>query len=205
MDNQKIFSILEFLQQFRDNEFHEIENIFGEDNSFRKDKEFKNSVMFLIKNKSIIIDEGTGNEDNSIIGIRYYGEHRLLHPRKEFVYKPLQAKITIEGIQLSQTLRQHFNTGSKKRRKPIPQIIRAKLQKENNSKCPFCPNGEVGHFEVHHIDENPENNNIENLISLCAICHSKIHKGEISKELVSQTKERMILNQFHTPDSPQLN
>ncbi len=32
-------------------------------------------------------------------------------------------------------------------------------------------------LQVHHIDENPENNDIENLIPLCASCHLKI-EGE---------------------------
>ena len=31
-------------------------------------------------------------------------------------------------------------------------------------------------LQVHHIDENPENNNFENLIPLCATCHLKIEK-----------------------------
>ena len=31
-------------------------------------------------------------------------------------------------------------------------------------------------LQVHHIDENPENNNLENLIPLCASCHLKIEK-----------------------------
>ena len=32
-------------------------------------------------------------------------------------------------------------------------------------------------LQVHHIDENPENNDLENLIPLCASCHLKI-EGE---------------------------
>ena len=31
-------------------------------------------------------------------------------------------------------------------------------------------------LQVHHIDENPENNKLENLIPLCASCHLKIEK-----------------------------
>lgn len=52
----------------------------------------------------------------------------------------------------------------KKTRVRIPQEnkIRAELQKEIGSSCPFCENTEVGHFEIHHIDENPSNNEIGN-------------------------------------------
>ena len=31
-------------------------------------------------------------------------------------------------------------------------------------------------MQVHHIDENPGNNELENLIPLCAACHLKIEK-----------------------------
>lgn len=31
-------------------------------------------------------------------------------------------------------------------------------------------------LQVHHIDENPENNHFENLIPLCAVCHLRIEK-----------------------------
>ncbi|MFM9909208.1 MAG: HNH endonuclease [Chitinophagaceae bacterium] len=72
--------------------------------------------------------------------------------------------------------------GNKKIRKPIPQEkkVRAFLQKEINSQCPFCPSEDVGYFEIHHIDEDPSNNEINNLLLLCPTCHSKITKGDIS-------------------------
>ena len=76
----------------------------------------------------------------------------------------------------------------KKKRKPIPAKTIFLLQKEINSKCPFCENEDVDHFETHHIDENPENNSILNLLRLCPICHSKITKGDIPKEQVILVK-----------------
>lgn len=70
-----------------------------------------------------------------------------------------------------------------KTRIKIPQInkIRAELQKEIQSVCPFCDNTDVGHFEIHHIDEDPSNNEIANLILLCPLCHSKITKVDITQ------------------------
>ena len=62
---------------------------------------------------------------------------------------------------------------------PKENKIRAELQKEIDSVCPFCDNGDVGHFEIHHIDNNPSNNLSFNLLLLCRICHSKITKGDI--------------------------
>lgn len=71
-----------------------------------------------------------------------------------------------------------------KKRASISPKTKKYLQKEINSECPICANQEVGHFEIHHIDENPSNNKFENLLMLCPICHSKITKKEITKDEV---------------------
>lgn len=81
----------------------------------------------------------------------------------------------------------------KKIRAKIPQVakLKANLQKEINSICPFCENEDVGHFEIHHIDENPSNNEPLNLILLCPTCHSKITKGDIT--VIDVLKKKMSL------------
>lgn len=77
---------------------------------------------------------------------------------------------------------------SRKKRIAVPPKLKAELQKEINSKCPLCYSEEVGHFEIHHIDENPENNNFANLLMICPTCHSKITKGDINLEKVQEIK-----------------
>lgn len=76
----------------------------------------------------------------------------------------------------------------RKNRKQVPARLKALLQKEIGSICPFCRNEDVGHFEVHHIDGNPANNEISNLLMVCRICHSKITKGDITKADVHKKK-----------------
>ena len=82
----------------------------------------------------------------------------------------------------------------KKTRTKIPQEnkIRAELQKEIASKCPFCENTDVGHFEIHHIDNDPSNNEQMNLLLLCPLCHSKIHKEDFTEEEVINKKMELI-------------
>lgn len=80
-----------------------------------------------------------------------------------------------------------------KSRKKIPEKLRAKLQQEINSECPVCKDMDVGHFEVHHIDENPENNDISNLLMLCRMCHSNITKGDITFEEAKTVKKILII------------
>ena len=80
-----------------------------------------------------------------------------------------------------------------KKRKSIPQKnkVRSELQKEIGSKCSFCNNEDVGHFEMHHIDENPSNNINSNLLLVCPSCHSKITKKDILIDKVRKAKENL--------------
>ena len=70
----------------------------------------------------------------------------------------------------------------KKPRVKVSQKNRALLQKEINSKCPFCPSEDVGHFEPHHIDGDRSKSELTNLLLVCPTCHSKIEKGDITRE-----------------------
>ena len=44
-------------------------------------------------------------------------------------------------------------------------------------KCAICGLDEECCLQVHHIDEDRSNDNPNNLIILCANCHSRIHRG----------------------------
>lgn len=86
----------------------------------------------------------------------------------------------------------------KKTRIHIPQLakIRSILQQEINSICPLCDSLDVEHFQIHHINENPNINEIYNLILVCPTCHSKITKGDISRKIVEQTKLELPTKQL---------
>jgi hypothetical protein len=76
----------------------------------------------------------------------------------------------------------------------VPNKTRALLQQEISSVCPFCNNGDVDHFQVHHIDGNKENDDTQNLIMLCPLCHSKITKGDIKYDGVINKKNNLKNN-----------
>lgn len=84
-----------------------------------------------------------------------------------------------------------MNDKEKAKRKIVPNKIRALLQRDINSKCPFCFSEDVDHFEVHHIDGVNNNNAIDNLILLCPTCHSKIEKGDLLTAKVKITKSSL--------------
>lgn len=75
---------------------------------------------------------------------------------------------------------------------PNQNKIKAELQKDIHSICPFCENTDVGHFEIHHIDNIPSHNESSNLILVCPTCHSKITKGDISQAEVIEKKNDLI-------------
>lgn len=80
-----------------------------------------------------------------------------------------------------------------KSRRRIPQEhrVRAILQQEIGSACPICQGLDVGHFHIHHIDEDPGNNELLNLLLVCPTCHSKITKGEIEQQEVRYIKRNV--------------
>lgn len=59
----------------------------------------------------------------------------------------------------------------------------------NLSKCSICE--KKGRMVVHHVDENPKNNNLNNLRILCFKCHNQLHgmgietQSEINKMSVN--------------------
>ena len=52
-------------------------------------------------------------------------------------------------------------------------------------------------LQVHHIDENPGNNELENLIPLCATCHLKIEKEARLHAPYSETQLELFENQSY--------
>ena len=54
------------------------------------------------------------------------------------------------------------------------------LFKIKDKVCEICGYNEYDFcLDIHHIDENPNNNTLENLAILCAFCHKKLHKGVV--------------------------
>lgn len=53
-------------------------------------------------------------------------------------------------------------------------------RKYNKGYCENCKS--TKNLCVHHIDENRDNNNINNLITLCKACHQKTHKVGVYRD-----------------------
>jgi hypothetical protein len=58
-------------------------------------------------------------------------------------------------------------------RKKIPNELKADILFNSDHTCNICRNNE-NHVQIHHIDEDSQNNIDDNLIVLCLNCHSKV-------------------------------
>ena len=90
-----------------------------------------------------------------------------------------------------------------KPRKNPPPRIRALLQKEIDSQCPFCKSQEVDAFEAHHLNEKPDDGRFENLLMVCPTCHAKITAGTIPVNEVYQKKIELMVAQKRKAEQSQ--
>jgi hypothetical protein len=75
-------------------------------------------------------------------------------------------------------------------RKTISALKQKQLLQEADSQCPFCQDRDVSTFEFHHINGNPSNDDLSNLIVACSSCHTRITKGILSEaDVVTKKRE----------------
>jgi len=61
----------------------------------------------------------------------------------------------------------------KTKREPLKEEDKEIIFSKFNNECSVC--GAKEGLHIHHKDKNPKNNQINNLIVLCGVCHKKIH------------------------------
>jgi endogenous inhibitor of DNA gyrase (YacG/DUF329 family) len=64
------------------------------------------------------------------------------------------------------------NNSSRRLRNWIFKVKEAKCQSCGYDKRKYC-------IDLHHIDNNPNNNTVENIAILCVMCHRELHKGDL--------------------------
>jgi hypothetical protein len=78
-----------------------------------------------------------------------------------------------------------------KKRAKLSKTVEKRVFQQGNSQCAFCPESEIASLQIHHIDENPANSVVENLLLVCANCHTKITGGVISEADVRLKKREL--------------
>lgn len=77
---------------------------------------------------------------------------------------------------------------------PRPQIaaeIRRAVEVESGHACAVSRCGEHTYLEIHHINENREDNRVENLVLLCDKHHKMAHAGVIDRKALGEYKRLM--------------
>jgi len=66
--------------------------------------------------------------------------------------------------------------------------LKTTIKKRDRFKCRKCnEDGSKFRLFVHHIDYNKKNNSIDNLVTVCASCHSRIHGRTLDNEFKALT------------------
>lgn len=79
----------------------------------------------------------------------------------------------------------------RKKRIAIPKTTEKRTFQQFSSRCGFCFEAEIASLQIHHIDEDPSNNKIENLFVICGTCHGKVTGGVISETDVKLRKRQI--------------
>ena len=89
----------------------------------------------------------------------------------------------------------------KPKRKTIPSALCHQVRDQCDGACgnPNCREWNSSTHEVHHIDGDRSNSILENLILLCANCHSKEQAGIFTREEIGIWKSRAKLGRLPLP------
>jgi uncharacterized Fe-S cluster-containing radical SAM superfamily protein len=72
----------------------------------------------------------------------------------------------------------------------LDKALRAAVRSRANYRCEVCNKGrdEAGPLEIHHVDGDPWNNDIRNLLYVCRPCHRFAHRA--MRERIKADKDR---------------
>lgn len=83
----------------------------------------------------------------------------------------------------------------------IPADTRRSVETESGHKCAVKGCFEHTYLEIHHIDNNRENNIVENLILLCDKHHKMAHANVIDRKSLREYKELNLISPIDIPES----
>lgn len=78
-----------------------------------------------------------------------------------------------------------------KKRTTLSKTTEKRVFQQAASRCVFCTEADVASLQVHHIDGDPSNNVVANLLLVCANCHTKITAGVLSEADVRLKKRQL--------------
>jgi len=86
------------------------------------------------------------------------------------------------------------HTFTPKKRKPIPRDVKRRLLLYTRYECCLCDKKISGEGErtFHHINGNPDDNRMDNLVPLCPNCHARADRGDFLKDHLKEIRDAKI-------------
>lgn len=128
-----------------------------------------------------------------IFVVIYFGFKSKTFRNKLFHFlKVFSKEISKLGLDIIKNLSEEEKK-EKKKRIPLPNNQKNRVYDLAGGKCQEC--GKKGNLKIHHIDGDPSNNRITNLVLLCGNHHDDADKGVIPKWRLRNIRDKQA-----TPD-----
>jgi len=136
---------------------------------------YEDDIVYHKKDKDKKYSIGKKELFERIIKNNFNAEKTLAEIEEEIEYK-LQVdkfKEKERKRKIRENAEKDFYGRVRSKRDNIPLDKREDVLRKFNNECAICRKKEGLH--IHHKDENPQNNQIDNLVVLCGVCHKKAH------------------------------
>jgi hypothetical protein len=80
-------------------------------------------------------------------------------------------------------------------RTTIPEGIKAEVLSRSNNRCCVC---QVPFVQIHHIDCDPTNNDMDNLAPLCPNCHSQVHSKSMLTTNLTAPRLKVLRDRWYS-------
>jgi hypothetical protein len=81
-----------------------------------------------------------------------------------------------------------------KTRISVPENIKLEVISKCNNRCCVC---QTPFIVIHHIDEDPSNNDVDNLAPLCPNCHSQAHSSNQMSVKLTSSRIRILRDKWY--------
>jgi formate-dependent nitrite reductase cytochrome c552 subunit len=85
-----------------------------------------------------------------------------------------------------------FNMGT---RTAVPEELKAEILTRSNNRCCVC---QTPFVQLHHIDEDPSNNDIDNIAPLCPNCHTQAHSKSMLTTNLTATRVKVLRDRWYS-------
>ncbi|HYM59995.1 MAG TPA: HNH endonuclease signature motif containing protein [Thermoanaerobaculia bacterium] len=82
-----------------------------------------------------------------------------------------------------------------KTRIPVPEATRLQIIFRCNNRCPVC---QTPFIVIHHVDEDPSNNEDDNLAPLCPNCHTQAHATSAMTLSLTPSRIKALRDKWYT-------